>query len=69
MSYLPERETREIILAINRILGYPDNKNPKKFVFKLLVHLAVLSKKEDKQMKGLDWVLNRFLKFRKNWHK
>lgn len=65
MSRPTEKQTKEIVLAINRIMGYRENKNPKKTVWKLLKHLAVFSRDESKQLKGVRWLSNQLYKFTK----
>lgn len=61
---MTSQQIKEMTLAINRIMGFKENKNPKKTVWKLLKHLAVFSRKE-RPLKGVGWLSNKMYKFSK----
>jgi hypothetical protein len=45
MSQPTDKQMQEIVLAINRTMGFREDKNPKKTVWELLKYLAVFSRK------------------------
>lgn len=66
MSRPTEKQAKEIVSAINKIMGFNEGKYPKKTVWKLLKYLAVFSKEDrSKQMKGVRWLSNQMYKFSK----
>lgn len=64
MSQPTDKQMKEIILAINRIMGFDADKNPKKTVWELLKYLAVFSRKEN-PLKGVRWLSDKIYQFTK----
>lgn len=66
MTKPTDTQVKEMVLAINRIMGFKDEANPKKTVWKLLKHLAVYSREEKKRQRGVNWILDQVTKFQKH---